>query len=209
MVNAATRRDALLALLSLSAMGLFALGSWVFQFAWLLARLFIAAAIGWGLIQSFAPFPYEPVRYWQELVSTATLDFPGAELFLWCADEWFEIAVVVLLLKSIRISRLITDVAMTSHHAAFAVSALANYFRINPTTTRLLKTKGLWKPLLAEGIYSRLFRVLTGVPFLPEEAIPERKGRAVSLTEDLEQFATPFSHNETMETERGFLRQAR
>jgi hypothetical protein len=137
-----------------------------------------------------------------------TLGFPGAQLFLWCAREWLEIAVLVLLLKSMRVSRVIMDVVTTSHHAAFVVCALANYFRINPTTTRLLE-KGLWKPLLAQGIYSRVFRVLRGVPFLPDEAIPERSGRAASRTEDLEHFAAPFLHNETVETERGFLRQAR
>lgn len=214
-----TKRDALL----LSAMGLFALASWLLAFAWFLARLFVAAAIGWGLIGSFEPFPYETVRSWQEAVSSATLmtagmtapdadtllpdfgvaaadfapaqeaepadaganslesfgltaadfqepvssetlsipsapadeiplpggpHFPGAQLFLWCAGEWFEIAILVLLLNSMHARRVLQDVGPTSHHAAFAASALANYLSINPTTPRLLgmdKKSGSWR----------------------------------------------------------------
>jgi len=198
-----TKRDALF---TLSAMGLHALASWFLQFFWFLARLFVAAVIGWGLIGSLEPFPYEVVRSWQEAVSSATLDFPGGRLFLWCAGEWFEIAVLVLLLNSVRARRVLSKVGPTSHHAAFAASAIANYLSINPTTPRLLGMEkkagtweGFWKPMLSDAFYGLFFRIFGGVPFLPDEAIPERDGRAANLKEDFEQFRPLSPHNNSFE----------
>ena len=190
------------ALPSLAAMGVFALGSWLLQLAWFLFRLFIAAVIAWGLIGSLERFPYEEVASWQTLISSETLDFPGADVFLWCARGWFEIAVLVLLLNSMRARRVLAGVGPTSHHAAFAASALANYLSVNPTTPRLLgieRSSGswnFWKLMLAEAIYGRIFRIFAGVPFLPDEAIPERDGRPVKLQEDLKEFATLYQNHE-------------
>jgi len=190
-MNTSTRS----ALLSLAAMGTFALASWLLQLGWFLFRLFIGAAVAWGLIGSLERFPYGEVAYWQARISSATLDFPGADVFLWCSRSWFEIAVLVLLLNSMRARRVLSDVGPTSHHAAFATSALANYLSVNPTTPRLLDSErsersgalsGFWKSMLSEAIYGRIFRVLCGVPFLPDEAIPARDGRPVRFQEDLE-----------------------
>jgi len=188
-----TTRDALV---SLAGMVIFALGGWLLQFAWFLGRLFLAVVIIWGLVTSFKPFPYETVRSWQELLSTGTPDFPGAQLFLWCAGQWLQLSILVLLLNSMRGRRVLSEVGLTSHHAAFASTALANYMSITPSTPRLLgieeksdSLKGFWKSMWSEVIYGRFLRIFGGVPFLPDEVIPEREGRAASLKEDLEHFA--------------------
>jgi len=181
-------------LLSLAAAVSFTLASWLFKLAWFLFRLVIAAAIAWGLIGSLEPFPYEGVASWQAQIASAILDFPGADMFLWCARAWFQISVLVLLLNSMRARRVLASVGPSSGHAAFAASAIANYLSINPTTPRLLGNIGsgnprkFWKSMFAEAIYGRIFWILTGVPFLPDEAIPERDGRSVKLQEDLERF---------------------
>ncbi len=148
------------ALFAVSTMGLHALGSWFLQLFWFLARLFIASAIAWGLIVSLDPFPYGVVRSLQEAMSSATLNFPGGRVFQWFAGEWFKIAILVLLLNSVHTRRVLKKVGPTSHHAAFAVSAIANYLSINPTTPRLLgmeKTAGIWesfwKPTLSDVFY--------------------------------------------------------
>jgi hypothetical protein len=198
-----TKREALF---TMSTMGLHALASWFLQFFWFLARLFIAMAIGWGFIGSLEPFPHEVVRSWQEAMSSATLYFPGGQVFQWCAGEWFEIAVLVLLLNSVRARRVLNKVTPNTHHAAFAVSAIANYLSINPTTPRLLgmeKKAGIWesfwKPIFSDVFYGLFFRIFSRVPFLPDEAIPERDGQAANLKEDLERFVPLSSHNNSFE----------
>ena len=196
-----TTRDALI---SLTAMVGLALGGWFLQFAWFLGRLILAAAIGWGIVTSLKPFPYETVRSWQELLSAGTPDFPGAQLFLWCADQWLQLAILVLLLNSMRTRRVLSGVGLTSHHAAFAATALANYMSISPSTPRLLgieekSDKGFWKSMWSEVVYERILRIFAGAPFLPDEVIPERQGHAASLKEDLEQFATGGRREEGLE----------
>jgi hypothetical protein len=97
-----------------------------------------------------------------------------------------------VLVLTIRFNRLLSAVGPTSEHAAFAASALANYFDIDPTTPRLLKieakedvtlTRALWT-IFKQGLADRIYFVMTGVPFLPNEAIPGRKGSVASFKGD-------------------------
>ena len=142
----------------------------------------------------------ETISYWQEQLQSPSPNLPGVTYLAWVADNWLSLAVLIVLVLTIRSYGVLRVVAPTSHHAAFAASALANYLDVDPTTPRLLKIEGeeevtltrLYWTAFKAGLAGRIFWNLTGVPFLPEDAIPGRKGDVVSFKED---FRTYFSES--------------
>ena len=152
--------------------------------------------IGWGILRSFTQFPMETISYWQEHLQSTSSDHPGMAFLAWVADNWLPLAVLIVLVLAIRSYRVLRAVGPTSHHAAFAASALANYLDVNPTTPRLLKlegdeevtlTRSFWT-ILKEGLAGGIFNIMTGIPFLPNEVIPGRNVGVASFKEDFRKY---------------------
>ena len=173
---------------------------WSIELVWFLLKVFVAVGIGWGILRSLTPFPMETISYWQDQLQSPSPNLPGVAYISWVADNWLSLAVLTVLVLTIRSHRILRVVGITNPHAAFAVSALANYLDVDPTTPRLLKIQGeevvtltrLSWTAFKDGLVGRIFWNLTGVPFLPEDAIPGRKGDVVSFKED---FRTYFSES--------------
>ena len=58
---------------------------------------------------------------------------------------------------------------------------------------RLLKlqrapTSGFFGAMIKEGLYSSMMSIFGGVPFLPDEAIPGRKGEVASFRQDFRKY---------------------
>ena len=96
---------------------------------------------------------------------------------------------------TVRTRRDLRTIGHTSNHAAFAASAISNYLEVEPMTTGLLRSQrkgeeglrafgALWR----EGFSNRIFAILTGVPFLPVDAIPARNGKVVKYREDIRKY---------------------
>ena len=169
---------------------------WSIDLVWFLVKVFVSVGIGWGILRSFTQFPLETISYWQEHLQSTSSDHPGMAFLAWVADNWLPLAVLIVLVLAIRSYRVLRAVGPTSHHAAFAASALANYLDVNPTTPRLLKlegdeevtlTRSFWT-ILKEGLAGGIFNIMTGVPFLPNEVIPGRNVGVASFKEDFRKY---------------------
>lgn len=168
--------------------------AYIQQFLWFLFKVFLTVGIGWGILRSLDPFPLEIISHWQGQFLSASFGFPGEKYLGWVANNWLEIAVLVVLVITVRSSRILKAVGPTSHQAAFVATALANYLDVDPTTKRLLApTSGFWA-VIKDALYNRMMSTFGGVPFLPNEVIPGRKGEVVSYREDFQKY---FSMAET------------
>ena len=167
--------------------------SYIQQFLWFLFKVFLTAGIGWGILRSLDPFPLEIISRWQGQLQSASFGFLGEEYLRWVANNWLEIAALVVLIVTVRSRDVLSVVGLTSGHAAYAASALANYLDIEPTTPRLLKlqrepTSGFFRAIIKEGLYNGMMSIFGGVPFLPDEAIPGRKGEVASFRQDFRKY---------------------
>ena len=169
---------------------------WSIELAWFLVKAFVAVGIGWGILRNFTPFPMETISYWQEQLQSPGPNLPGVAYLAWVADNWLSLAVLTVLVLTIRSHRILRVVGITSPHTAFAASALANYLDVDPTTKSRLKIEGedeatltrLYWTIFKESLVGRIFWNLTGVPFLPEDAIPGRKGGVANFREDFRNY---------------------
>lgn len=175
--------------LQMSLLALFALLSWSRQLFWFLFKVLLTLGIGWGIFLSLDPFPIEAISRWQLEMQTASLGVPGEQFFLWIAKNWLPIGATIVLIVTVRSRRILRDVGPTSHHAAFAASALANYLDVEPTTKGFLTAdrKGTlsFGTIFKESLVKHITAVLQGVPFLPDDAIPGRNGEVVRYRDDL------------------------
>lgn len=170
--------------------------SYAKQFIWFAFKVFLSCGIGWGLFRSLDLFPIEIVGYWQGQLRNLSFSFSFWEYFEWIADNWLQMMVLVIAIAAVRSYRILRNVVQTSGHAAFVTSAIANYMEVEPMTPELLRIERarrddivhLSLTLWIVSLKKRIFSILSQVPFLPDDAIPVRKGEVVKYREDLREY---------------------
>jgi len=159
-------------------------------FIFYLLKILLIVMIIIGAFNSMQSAPYQFINDAQEFSSFTNNQFIGSSLLVWLSQSWFQLIMIIILFKIINISRSLSTITQTSGHAAYSSTAIANYLKISPSSQRQLnaiKEKGnlSFVDIIKDVLIQRVESWFTGVPFLPDDVIPERNGESVSLGKDM------------------------
>ncbi len=157
---------------------------------WAVLKLSILLCILWGALKSMSDTSLPLISDVIRLSKTSTLEFYGAEFFIWISNNWINFAILVIVINTIVINNSIQQLTKTSSYTRIFIATFMNYFNVvnqNPSMEKIQESGML--SILKEGLSDKLLSFIFGVEprddALDSKAV--RGGVKVNFSDDVKE----------------------